>query len=498
MKHSPVWQENAYVPQYSQLQHDIEVEIAIVGGGITGLTTAYLLSKLGLKIAVLESHKIASGVTGHTTGHLTTIPDNYYYHIISDFGIESAKTVFRATSEAKRFIEKLVQQENIDCDLKKVPAYYYAEDEMQLDRLDKELVAMQKIGVPAGEADFPLGFDVLKSVKVDNQAQFNAVKYLSGLARVIPNPANKIFEESHVEDIKKRNNHYLLKTKKASIIAKKVILATHSPSGFNLVQTEIAPYMSYVMAVELEHPIPEALFYDLKDPYTYIRTYKLNNKQLAIIGGFDHKTGQAKDETDHFRMLEQHIRERFAVKEIKYKWAAEVFTPADSLPYIGKSPHADNIYIATGYSGDGLIFGTIAGMMLADLSTNSPNAWQDLFKPSRIKPIAAGKEFIKENVNVAKRFVKDHFSSDVDDVEEIGINEGAIVNINGDKFAVYRDEEGQAHYLSPICTHLKCVVQWNNDHKSWDCPCHGSRFKATGEVMSGPAMKGLERKKVKV
>ena len=498
MKQQPIWWENAYVPPFKTLQKNIDVEIAIVGAGITGLTAAYELAKSGIKYCVLDSAKVAGGVSGHTTGHLTTIMDMYYYHIIKDFSLEKAKDVYDAVLFSRKYIEKIVQLENIDCDLKKVPAYYYAEDEDQLKILKDELEAFDKIGIKyAQDNGFPLPFEALEFARIEGMAQFNAVKYLSGLARTIPNASEKIYEDSHVEEIKKQEGHYVLKTKKGSVTARKVILATHSPAGFNLIQTELLPYMSYVMAAELEEPLPEALFYDMKEPYNYIRTYKLNNKQYSIIGGFDHRTGQG-DEADHHRQLEEYIRNHFRVRDIQYKWSAQVFEPADSIPYIGKSPQAENVYIATGFAGDGLIYGSLAGKILADTAMGIPNVYIDLFDPSRIKPVAAAKDFLKHNVEVAKDFVKGRMNTDVEDTDEIPPGEGAIVKINGDKFAVYRSEEGELHHLSPVCTHLKCIVQWNNDHKSWDCPCHGSRFQATGEVLSGPAMKALEKKKVKV
>lgn len=274
-------------------------------------------------------------------------------------------------------------------------------------------------------------------------------------------------------------------------------MATHLPLFFNVLQTVAAPYLSYMMAARIKSPeYPVGLFWDTAEPYHYTRYYRHNNQSYVVVGGEDHKTGHVTNTEERYENLEKYIRERFDIEEVEYKWSAQYYEPADGLPYIGKSPFSNDMYVATGFSGDGLVYGTIAGIIISDMIGEKENAWLKAYNSTRFTPAASAADFIKENADVAKQFVKDRLISDPVDVSEVQVGEGKIVKINGEKMAVSRDENYELHAVSPVCTHMKCFVHWNKSEKSWDCPCHGSRFSMEGEVIYGPAVKDLAKKEI--
>lgn len=496
-QHKPIWKATSKGKNYPAVKGTNTAKVAVVGGGITGVTTAYLLAQQGVDVLLLEGSHLGSGVTGHTTAHLTNMVDLYYHQIASKHNEEAAKRVSGATTSAISLIEELAQQEGIDCDFKRVPAWYYATNGKQQEKLQKEVEAMKKAGLNLHkEEDFPLPIHTQEVWRMNNQAHFNALKYLHGLAEAAEKLGAHIHEQSHVLEVQENDNGVYLRGEGFSVNADKVLLATHTPVGIDLLQTELEPYTSYALAATLEGPVPEGLFYDLHTPYHYIRDYTTDDgKSYAIVGGLDHKTGQADDMKAHMRALEEYTREHFPVKEVAYQWMAQVFVPADHLPFIGQRIRASRTYVATGFNGDGILWGTVSALMMKDLLQGRNHPWADTFEPARFTPSAAG-QLAKENFNVAYRFVTDRFQQDAQTVDGVPRGSGRLVKVDGEQLAVHRDKDGKVHTFSPVCTHMGCIVQWNNEHGTWDCPCHGSRFKATGEVASGPAQEGLERKEV--
>jgi nitrite reductase/ring-hydroxylating ferredoxin subunit len=274
-----------------------------------------------------------------------------------------------------------------------------------------------------------------------------------------------------------------------------VIYATHMPPNINLFNFECAPYRSYVMAVKLKNNnYPDALIYDCQEPYHYVRSHTFNGEHLLIVGGMDHKTGH-EDPENAFTELEKYIRKYYDVSQIKYKWSSQYYVPVDGLPYIGKMPlAADGIYCATGYNGNGMMLGSIAGKILSDLVRKRSNKYENLFSPSRIKPLDSFSEFVKENADVAYHFVRDRIGiHESDSLKRLEPGTGKVVEVDGKKIAAYRDENGEIYALSAVCTHAACIVNWNSEEKSWDCPCHGARFDINGEVLTGPATINLEK-----
>jgi glycine/D-amino acid oxidase-like deaminating enzyme/nitrite reductase/ring-hydroxylating ferredoxin subunit len=487
-----VWLDTVPETDYPPLSGDISVDVAIVGAGITGLTLATYLKDAGYSVAVIEMRRVGSGVSERTTAHITEIVDGRYQKLIGNFGQTGAQLIAESSSSAIQFIADMVQRKNIDCDFQRVSGYLYTEFDEKVGDIEKEVAAAQKLGIHCELIhDIPLlTFPVKAALRVDNQAQFHPLKYLHALAQDIPNGGSHLFENTHVEKFEDGEPCRVI-TNKGTITAKNVVLATHTPIGLNMsLQTRVAPYRSYVIGVHLDsQAIPVGLFWDTEDPYNYIRSYG----DLVIIGGRDHKTGQDDDTEVHYAEIETYARQRFNVRDIAYRWSGQVYEPVDNAPYIGKNPGDEHIYVATGYAGNGMTYGTIAARLLAALLMNRANRWSEVYDPARIKPLASAKEFVRENVNVGFHMVADRLGkADVDSLTEVAPGQGAIVELEGEKVAVYRDPQGAITLLSPECKHMGCLVQWNTAESTWDCPCHGGRYTATGKVIEGPPTSNLE------
>ncbi len=483
-------------PTFSPLQGDCEVDVAIIGGGITGLTAAMHLKRAGLRVAVLEGGKIGAGTTGGSTGHLEIFPDEGFVQLTRDFGEEIARDVIRVRQGAIDQIETWVNEFHLDCDFRRVSACTYAEHRDKMPAIENEFVAARKLGLqvlPKLDAELP--FPTAGAMQIGQQARFDSLRYVQGLARVVHGDLVSVYENSRAEPPRDGKHYCEIQVNGYHVQASSVVLATHSAflgiSQFDLRQ---APYQSYVMAVRVADEVPDALFWDNEDPYNYIRRATSDDPHLLIIGGMDHKTGQG-DPEDHFRRLESYVRQRFVVREIEDRWSAEFFEPSDGLPFIGRAPGTKHIYVATGFSGTGLTYGTAAGQILADMITGRQPDDVPHLSPSRITPLASASDFLAENLNAAYHFVADRFAAEpVDSLDLLARGEGRLVKFEGQTVAAFRDEHGEVHLLSPACTHAGCFVHWNKSEKTWDCPCHGGRFSATGERLYGPPAADLEQK----
>ncbi|MBD1936812.1 FAD-dependent oxidoreductase [Microcoleus sp. FACHB-68] len=503
------WRKTTAETHFPQLITDISVDVTIVGAGITGLTTALLLKRAGLKVAVIEAFKIGHGTTGSTTAHLSEVPDAGYQTLISNFGKENTRLVAQSRRAAIELIAGFVAQGQIACHFQRVPGYLYTESREEIEYLQEEVQAANNLGVTASlTTDVPLPFPLHAGILFPNQAQFHPMEYLHALAGAIEGDGCHIFERTRVTDITD-DVPCRVYTDRGSVKAQNVILATHTPihdlfhlPDLLLMTTKIAAYRSYVLGVRLVEkrfgptsPIPVGLFWDTAEPYHYTRTHTDSAGQILLVGGEDHKTGQDVDTEACFQRLEEYVRGRYEVSSIDCKWSAQLYEPVDGLPFIGKPGVHSHLYIATGYSGNGITFGTVAAMLLADLVQGKPNPWRDVYDPNRV-PVAGASRLMTENLNVATHLIADRFKSDASRLSEVRPNEGKIVDVNGEKLAIYRDEAGTIHALSPVCSHATCIVHWNNTEKSWDCPCHGGRYSPTGQVLNGPPINGLQPKKI--
>ena len=479
---------------FPSLKSDLAVDVAIVGGGITGLTAATLLHRAGLSVAVIEAGRVAEGVSGFTTAHLTEALDRSYEDLIKDFGEDGARLAAESGRAALLQIAAFVREEGIDCDFTRLPAFQYTEDPKLLPGFEAERTAASSLGVKLSlTRKVPLPFTVAGALRFNNQAQFHPRRYLLPLALAIRGGGGHVFEQTRVVDIED-GAPCRVATETATVTARDVIVATHAPFNSVLLQTKVAAYRSYVLALRLKSGAepPPGLFWDTEDPYHYIRSQTTDEGVLLLVGGEDHKTGQEKDTVGRFEALLDFASTRFKVASVSYRWSGQVIEPVDGLPSIGKDLASEHVYVATGYSGTGMTLGTLAGMLNSDLILGRKNPYQDLFDPNRFKAKASIVDFVKENVDFPVHLVTDRLrGAAAASLAEVAKGEGKIVDIAGEKTAVFRDEHGRLHAVSPVCTHLGCLVGFNNAEKTWDCPCHGSRFDKDGKVLDGPALHPL-------
>lgn len=493
-----IWNATAKMPTRRRLERDLVTDVCVVGSGIAGLSIAYRLAKAGKSVAVLDDGPLAGGMTSVTTAHLSTASDDRWYRIEEYHGEAAARLVADSYVRAIDRIEAIIAEERIDCDFSRLDGYLFVPPGEPVDVLDKELAACHRVGLADVERldRAPLtGFDSGPCLRFPRQGQFHPLKYLAALTRAIERAGGQIFSRTHVENIE-GGPPALVSSGKRRVTADAVVVATNSPINDLLaIHTKQAPYMTYVIAATVPRgSVHPGLYWDTEDPYHYVRLQPHDDHQeILIVGGEDHKSGQAEETGVRHGRLETWARARFPmIQDIKLRWAGQVMEPADGLAFIGRNPmDKDNVYIVTGDSGQGMTHGTIAGMLIPDLLLGRENRWAGIYDPAR-KPIRAVGTFLKEALNMVGQYVERLTPGEVASVEEIAADSGAIIRRGISKIAVYRDETGKVHEFSATCTHLGCVVRWNAAEKSWDCPCHGSRFEKTGRVMNGPANTDLK------
>jgi glycine/D-amino acid oxidase-like deaminating enzyme/nitrite reductase/ring-hydroxylating ferredoxin subunit len=493
----PYWIDSAQLPSFGKLDRDDTVDVVVVGGGITGLTAAYLLTLEGRRVALLEREALAQIDTGHTTAHLSMVTDARLTDLVQQFGRDHAQAVWDAGLAAILQIHAIVQDLDLDCDFAWVPGYLHA-----------------PIGTPAGDsaASFKeeaslaadVGFDAAfvdevpfvggPGVRFNEQARFHPRKYLAGLARAIADRGGMIFEHSPAD--KFSDSPLSVTANGHTLTCGEVVLATHTPlmgttgmASATLFQTKLALYTSYVIGGRVKRGrIPDALFWDTADPYHYLRLERdsrSGDSDIVIFGGEDHKTGQATDTSGCFDRLERTLLSMLDGIEVTHRWSGQVIETPDGLPYIGET--AKHQFAGTGYAGNGMTFGTLAGMMAVDRLAGRRNPWSELFDPGR-KKIGSLWDYIKENKDYAYYMIRDRVAgAEGRSLREVPRGTGKIIESKGQKLAVYRDERGATIKRSAVCTHMGCLVDWNEAERSWDCPCHGSRFKPDGAVIAGPA-----------
>ncbi|MBA3312271.1 MAG: FAD-dependent oxidoreductase [Planctomycetota bacterium] len=484
-------------PRYAALDGDLTADVAIIGAGITGLTAADHLVRQGRKVVVIEAGRVGSGTTGGTSAHLDAHPERNPRTHIRDFGEDAARAFTRARLQAIDFIEQRIGELGGDCDFKRIDAFLYTEDPDHADRLREQVSDFEKIGLPSEIAgqDVGLPFEPAFAVRFPRMARFHPIAYLRLLAEAVAKSGGIIHEETFAQP-PEGGDRPTIETNRGTVRANAVLVTTHSPYlGISNYDMRVAPYQSYLIAARTGKPIGDALYWDDADPYHYIRIAGSSDPGLLLIGGGDHKTGQAVDERDAWMKLEDYARQRFGDIPVEQRWSAELFEPDDGVPFAGAVPSMKNVYLATGFSGVGLTFGTACGGLLADLVSGRDNELASIFSPARVKPLAEASEFVKENLNVAKEYVKGTFEGEkIDSLDEVPAGEGRLVRFKGHTLAVYRDGAGLTHAMSPACTHAGCNVHWNPAETTWDCPCHGGRYSATGERIYGPPPQDLKKK----
>jgi len=487
------------MPEFPSLTADTQADVAIVGGGIAGLTTAYQLQRAGKSVIVLEGGELASGESARTTAHLSCALDDRYTKLERLHGPQGARLAAESHAAAITTIEHLAKLENIDCGFTRLDGYLFFSTLAELRGLEAELAAAHRAGLNDVElvtrAPLP-SFNTGRVLRFPNQAQFHPLAYLAGLARAITRDGGRIFTHTHVTKVQSGRCYRLQTAGGATVTASAVVIATNSPVNDRVVvHTKQAPYRTYVIGARIpRHAVPLALYWDTADPYHYVRLQPgINDDEhdILIVGGEDHKTGQADDHAARYHRLEQWTRERFPISDVAFRWSGQVMEPVDGLGFIGRNPaDTDNIYIATGDSGHGMTHGTIAGSLLTDLIMGRKNAWASLYNPGRVTT-GATPEFAREGINTAAQYTDWLTPGTVRHENEVPINSGAILRRGLTKLALYRDEGGQLHECSAVCPHLGGIVHWNGDEKTWECPVHGSRFDRFGKVINGPSISDL-------
>jgi len=483
----------------SLLMDDMETDVCVVGAGIAGLATAYLLAKEGKKVIVLEDGEILTGETERTTAHLANALDDRFYDIIKWHGEGNATLATEAHTQAIDRIEKIVKDEGIDCDFRRVNGYLYTPIGESDDMLEKELDAAHAVGladvVRLDRAPID-SFDTGACLCFPRQAQFHPLRYLNALATIITKNGGRIFTNTHASLVDEDDGLRVKTEKGQTISADAVVVATNAPMNDNAqIYTKQAPYRSYVVGLEIpKGSVPAMLLWDTLDPYHYVRTQPLDDaRDVLIVGGEDHRTGEENDMGERLDTLEEWAKKRFpsATKRL-YGWSGQVMETSDGLGLIGKKPGSkERSYVITGDSGMGMTHGTLGAMLVTDLIMGRKNPWEDVFDPSRVRSIV-NSEFLTENADTAKHLVGDYLAKgEVEKPEQVGKGQGALMRKGATKIALYRDDEGTLHRMSAVCPHKGCIVQWNGGEKSWDCPCHGSRFSCTGKVLNGPTSKDL-------
>ncbi|GAA4296988.1 FAD-dependent oxidoreductase [Nibribacter koreensis] len=501
-----VWQPGVTMPATSSLSENLTTDVCVVGAGIAGLTTAYLLAKAGKKVIVLDAGDICGGETSRTTAHLSWALDDRFSKIKSVLGDANARLAYESHRDAINKIEQIIKDEKIDCDFTRLPGYLFLGATDTEDQLDEEMQACHQLGI---KEVVKLKRCPVQSVsdgpclEFPNQAQFHPIKYLWKLAQYIIDHDGLIFTHSHVKQFESGNVTRVTTDAGFSVSANHLVVCTNTPvNDFVTMHTKQAPYRTYVVGMRVpKNSVPAALYWDDSDPYHYVRLGSVAGEEkeahdVLIVGGEDHKTGQSDtDENERFACLEDWTRKKFPmVTDTVFRWSGQVLEPVDFMAYIGRNPgDTKNVYIATGDSGHGMTHGTIAGMLISDLIQGKTNPWEKLYDPGRVTiSLETAKEYLKENLNVAAQYV-DWVKPGADEEEVIAPGTGKVVQRGVSKVAVYCDEDGKRTECSAVCTHLGCIVDWNHSEMSWDCPCHGSRFDPHGKVIAGPAVRDLDK-----
>lgn len=485
----------------SPLNTDLNTEVLVIGGGITGLTAALLLRRAGKTVTLVERDMIGQGESGHTTAHLTYMTDTRLSDLVSTFGEPHALASWDAGAAAMEQIQSLAKEIPAGCDLREVPGFLVASKSAK-DPV-KEAEDLEREANLAIEHGFDVDFQSSVSptgkpaIRFANQLKFHPIKYLRGLASLAKEEGVQIYEDTNVEEFMEKPMR--VKANGHTITYEKVVVATHMPlQGMSgtlpalLLQTKLYAYSTYaIQAVAPAGSCPEMIWSDTADPFNYLRVERGDAHDILIFGGQDHRTGQAENPENCYHKLVRELGGMLTLRGVERCWSGQVIETPDGLPYIGWATEGQ--FMGTGYSGNGFTFGTLCGMMARDAIAGQKNPWADLFDPGR-KKLSALWDYLKENADYPYYLAKDYATAvEGDKVREVERNEGKILKLKGKRLAVYRDEDGEVTKLSAICPHLGCIVRWNSGDKTWDCPCHGSRFQANGKLMAGPAEKDLSR-----
>jgi glycine/D-amino acid oxidase-like deaminating enzyme/nitrite reductase/ring-hydroxylating ferredoxin subunit len=496
-RHESLWIDTGpEPPEHPTLEGDVRADVVVIGGGIVGITTALLLAEAGVQVVLLEAGRLARGVSGHTTAKVSSQHGLVYAELSSRFGAEAARTYGQANEAGLEWIAARAEG-GIECDFRRRAAYAYVTSDSQRAQIEDETRAAVAAGLPATLVDStPLPYPVAAAVCFDQQAEFHPYKYLLGLAEQLAASGARIYENTRAAEVDE-DEDCVVKTPGGRVSAGRVVVATHYPFlDRSLVFPRAYPQRSYAIACRIAGASPDGMFISADSPTRSVRAVPLDGEELLLVGGEGHKTGTGGNTEERYRRLEEFARTRWEVESVEYRWSSQDPITADGLPYIGPlTPRSKRVFMATGFAKWGITNGTVAALILAELARDRAHPWAALFDPGRLGPLAAGPTLLKENAEVGLHFVGDRLKHcGTRPIEDLAPGEGDIVSVEGEKVAGYRDEDGNLMAVSTRCTHLGCQVNWNVAERSWDCPCHGSRFAPSGEVLHGPAVHRLEGK----
>lgn len=487
----PYWIGTTKDTNYPELMEDMSIDVAVVGGGLAGITTAFLLKKEGFKVAVMEADRICKATTAHTTAKITSQHTLTYDKMIKTFGKELAQQYADANQYAIKFMEDLAKNNNIQCDFEIKGAYVFTQELGNVEKIRKEAETAASLGIPAEfVTEAPLPFPILGAVRFNNQAQFHPRKYVLELANKIPGAGSHIFENTRAVDIDEGETCTIKTGKGKKIMARHVIIASHYPfyDGKGMYFAKMYPSRSYLMAFKIEGTPPDGMFINIDTPGMTLRSQPYGGEQILIFGGESHKTAHGEQTSTHYENLRKLVRKIFNIKEELYHWSTQDYYTLDEIPYVGRlTANTPNIYVATGFRKWGMTNSTAAAIIIKDLITKGQSSWDLVYSPQRGTTGKAAAAFVAQNVDVAYQLISGKLENPNDDMD-IKNGEGKVVEYKGKRTGAYKDEQGKLHLMDLTCTHMGCELQWNDGEKTWDCPCHGSRFKYNGDIVEGPAL----------
>jgi len=482
---------------YATLEESIEVDIAVVGGGISGVTAAYLLAQEGFKVALIEAGELLNGTTAHTTAKITAQHDLIYDELMQKAGAEKAALYYKANSEALQFIKETIKQHKIECGYSVQDAYVYTDSEAYIIKLEKEMSAYSSLGIPGSFTDqIPLQIPAKAAVIMQDQAQFHPLQYLYELVRKFVEAGGVIYEKTTAIDVETGPLPEVITSKGHRIKCKHVVSSTHFPffDGHGFYFSRMHADRSYVLGIHVEDEIENGMYISAEDPKRSIRYVETSkNTSLLLIGGQSHKTGQGICTINYYEELKRFAEQHFGVKEIAYRWSAQDLVTGDKIPYIGRiTESSSNVFVATGYRKWGMTNGTAAALLIRDLILKKDNVYEGLYAPSRSMSLGTIANLIVDNADVAKHLIAGKLEMAHKRPEDLALDEGSVVLLHGKRAGAYKSEDGKLFLVDTTCTHMGCEVEWNNGDRTWDCPCHGSRFAINGDVMEGPAEEPLK------
>ncbi|WP_142850177.1 FAD-dependent oxidoreductase [Telmatospirillum sp. J64-1] len=493
----PLWQDGKTFPELDPLREAVQTEICIIGAGIAGLTTAYLLARAGRQVLVLDRGGVGCGETGRSTAHIASAVDDHYAELSNLLGAEAARLVAASHGAAIDMIERIQAEEGIDCAFQRLDGWLYPGEGGTEQEMRDEVKAARAAGLADAELrdHAPVaGLGKGPAIRFPNQAQFDPYRYVLGLAEAVRRHGGRIHTGSPVHGVSDGDTVRVSVGKSLQVTAQAAVVATCTPINDRItLHSKQSPDRTYVIAAPVAAgSVPFGLYWDNDEPYHYVRLHRMEDgTEVLIVGGEDHRTGRPAEGEQRWKRLEDWARKRFpTMGEVRWRWSGHIIEPADGIAFAGRNPGERNVYVATGDSGNGITHGTIAGMIISDLIQGRDNPWAALYDPSRVTMKAAA-EYASDNLQVAEHYARWLGGGDVESTTDIAPGQGAIIAHGLSHLAVYRDELGHLHKRSAVCSHMKCLVRWNDAEKSWDCPCHGSRFDRYGNVVNGPATRSL-------